>query len=61
MLCSCVNSSNPKIGLCFTGQGVDISGVANDFIKRVAPVAEEYEKIKEQTGLTDDDILEGSK
>ncbi len=50
MLCSCVNSSNPKIGICFTGQGVNITGVANDFIKRVTPVAEEYERIKKTDG-----------
>lgn len=52
-------SNSEKIGICFTGQGVKITDVCNDFVKNVPAVSKEYEKIKQTTKLTDEDILTG--
>lgn len=58
--CSHVDGNDTaKVGICFTGQGVKISGVANDFIEHVPSVAKRYEQVKKITNISDNDLLSG--
>lgn len=50
---------NAKLGICFTGQGVKINGIVNDFIEKIPEISNEYTKLKQLINVTDDEILTG--